>query len=153
MKLTKLLEGLEIKESVNDLNLDITNIHSDSRKIKENGLFIAIDGYLQNGLDYLDSAIKNGAIATIVEDNVDITKLPNNLTYVKVGNTRRALAVTSCNLYDNPSRKFKLIGVTGTKGKTTTTFMIKSLLEAHGLKVGLIGSIAVYIGKEKNRRY
>lgn len=149
MKLKKILSSLEIKESVNDLNLDITNIHSDSRKIKENGLFVAIDGYLQKGIDFLDSAIENGAIAAIVEDNVDLSKLPQNITYIKVGNTRKALAVTSCNLYDNPSKKFKLIGVTGTKGKTTTTFMIKSLLEAHGLKVGLIGSIAVYIGKEK----
>ena len=149
MKLTKLLEGLEVKESVNDLDLDITNVHSDSRKIKENGLFVAIDGYLQKGIDYLDNAISNGAIAVIVEDYVDISSLPNNTTYIKVGDTRRALAVISCNLYDNPSRKFKLIGVTGTKGKTTTTFMIKALLEAHGLKVGLIGSIAVYIGKDK----
>ena len=149
MELKKILSSLEIKESVNDLNLDITNIHSDSRKIKENGLFVAIDGYLQKGIDFLDSAIENGAIAAIVEDNVDLSKLPQNITYIKVGNTRKALAVTSCNLYDNPSKKFKLIGVTGTKGKTTTTFMIKSLLEAHGLKVGLIGSIAVYIGKEK----
>ena len=149
MKLTKLLEGLEVKESVNNLNLDITNVHSDSRKIKENGLFVAIDGYLQKGLDYLDNAISNGAVAVIVEDYVDISNLPDKITYVKVGDTRSALAVISCNLYDNPSRKFKLIGVTGTKGKTTTTFMIKALLEAHGLKVGLIGSIAVYIGKEK----
>ena len=149
MKLTKLLEGLTVNESVNNLDLDITNIHSDSRKIKENGLFIAINGYLQKGIDYLDNAITNGAIAAIVEENVDISTLPNNITYIKAGNTRTALAVTSCNLYDNPSRKFKLIGVTGTKGKTTTTFMIKSLLESHGLKVGLIGSIAVYIGDEK----
>lgn len=149
MKLNKLLESLEVKESVNNLDLDITNIHSDSRKIKEGGLFIAINGYSQNGIDYLDSAIANGAVAAIVEDDVDISSLPNSLTYLKVGNTRKALAITSCNLYDNPSRKFKLIGVTGTKGKTTTTFMIKALLEAHGLKVGLIGSIAVYIGKEK----
>ncbi len=149
MKLNEILNGLEIKESVNNLNLDITNIHSDSRKIKEGGLFVAINGYSQNGLEYIDSAIKNGAVAAIVEDDVDISSLPNSLTYVKAGNTRRALAITSCNLYDNPSKKFKLIGVTGTKGKTTTTFMIKSLLEAHGLKVGLIGSIAVYIGDEK----
>ena len=149
MKLNKILEGLEVKETVNDLDLDITNIHSDSRKIKQGGLFIAINGYLQNGIDYLDSAIQNGAVAAIVEDDVDISKLPNTLTYIKAGNTRKALAITNCNLYDNPSKKFKLIGVTGTKGKTTTTFMIKSLLEAHGLKVGLMGSIAVYIGTEK----
>ena len=149
MKLAQILEGLKVKETVNDLNLDITNIHSDSRKIKENGLFIAIDGYLQKGIDYLPDAIKNGAIAAIIEENVDTSTLPQAITYIKAGNTRAALAVTSCNLYDNPSRKFKLIGVTGTKGKTTTTFMIKSLLESHGLKVGLIGSIAVYIGNEK----
>ena len=145
MKLTKILEGLMIKESRNNLDLDITNIHSDSRKIKENGLFVAIDGYLQKGIDYLENAIENGAIAVIVEDYVDMSSLPDNITYIKVGDTRKALAVASCNLYDNPSRKFKLIGVTGTKGKTTTTFMIKALLEAHGLKVGLIGSIAVYM--------
>ena len=149
MKLNKILEGLEVKETVNDLNLDITNIHSDSRKIKEGGLFIAIKGYLQNGIDYLDSAISNGAVAAIIENDVDISKLPQTITYIKAGDTRKALAITNCNLYDNPSKKFKLIGVTGTKGKTTTTFMIKSLLEEHGLKVGLIGSIAIYIGKEK----
>ena len=73
MELKKILSSLEIKESVNDLNLDITNIHSDSRKIKENGLFVAIDGYLQKGIDFLDSAIENGAIAAIVEDNVDLS--------------------------------------------------------------------------------
>ncbi len=149
MKLEKLLEGLEIEEIVNTLDLDITNIHSDSRKIKQNGLFVAINGYLQKGIDYLDKAIENGAIAVIVENDVDIHTLPSNITYIKVNNTRKALAQASCNLYDNPSKKFKLIGVTGTKGKTTTTFMIKSLLESHGLKVGLIGSIAVYIGNEK----
>lgn len=135
MELLQVLNGLNVKESVNNLDLNITNIHSDSRKIKEGGLFVAIDGYLQKGIDFLDNAISNGAVAVIVEDDVDIKSLPQDVTYLKVGDTRRALAVTSCNLYDNPSRKFKLIGVTGTKGKTTTTYMIKSLLESHGLKV------------------
>ena len=135
MELLQVLNGLNVKESVNNLDLNITNIHSDSRKIKEGGLFVAIDGYLQKGIDFLDNAILNGAVAVIVEDDVDIKSLPQDVTYLKVGDTRRALAVTSCNLYDNPSRKFKLIGVTGTKGKTTTTYMIKSLLESHGLKV------------------
>ncbi|MBR3153295.1 MAG: UDP-N-acetylmuramoyl-L-alanyl-D-glutamate--2,6-diaminopimelate ligase [Clostridia bacterium] len=149
MKLEKILENIEIIEQKGDMNLEITNIHSDSRKIKENGLFFAIQGYDQNGLDYLDSAIQNGAIAAVVEENVDINTLPENLSIIKVKNTRKTLAQASCNLYDNPSKKFKLIGVTGTKGKTTTTFMTKALLEEHGLKVGLIGSIAVYIGDRK----
>lgn len=150
MQLSKILEGLEITESVNDLNLDITNVHSDSREIKANGLFVAINGYLKKGIEFLDSAIENGAVAALVEDDVDLSTLPEGITYVKVKESRRrALSIAACNLYDNPSRKFKLIGVTGTKGKTTTTYMIKSLLEAHGLKVGLIGSIAIYIGDEK----
>ena len=150
MQLSKLLEGLQVTESVNDLNLDITNVHSDSRMIEANGLFVAINGYLKKGIEFLDSAISNGAVAALVEDDVDISSLPQNITYIKVKETqRRALAILNCNLYDNPSKKFKLIGVTGTKGKTTTTYMIKSLLEAHGLKVGLIGSIAIYIGNEK----
>ncbi|MBR3132613.1 MAG: UDP-N-acetylmuramoyl-L-alanyl-D-glutamate--2,6-diaminopimelate ligase [Clostridia bacterium] len=149
MKLEKIIENLEIIEQKGDMNIDITNIHSDSRKIKQNGLFVAIKGYDQNGLDYLDSAIKNGAIAVVVEKDVEIEKLPKSLSIIKVENTRKSLAIMSCNLYDNPSKKFKLIGITGTKGKTTTTFMTKALLESHGLKVGLIGSIAVYIGDKK----
>ena len=151
MKLHDLLSSLEVVEIVNDLNLDITNLHSDSRKIKEGGLFVAINGYQKNGIDYLSSAIENGAVAAVVEPDVDIYTLKRNISIplIKVENTRKALSILSCTFYDNPSRKFKLIGITGTKGKTTTTFMTKALLEAHGLKVGLIGSIAVYIGNEK----
>lgn len=149
MKLNDLLKGLEVLETVGDLNLDITNIHSDSRKIKEGGLFVAINGYAKNGIDFLESAIENGAIAAVVEPDTDIKSLNFNIPIVKVKNTRKSLALISCTFYDNPSRKFKLIGVTGTKGKTTSTFMTKALLEAHGLKVGLIGSIAVYIGDKK----
>ena len=149
MKLNDLLNGLEVLETVGDLNLDITNIHSDSRKIKEGGLFVAINGYAKNGIDFLESAIENGAIAAVVEPDTDISKLHFDIPIIKVKNTRKSLAILSCTFYDNPSRKFKLIGITGTKGKTTSTFMTKALLEAHGLKVGLIGSIAVYIGDKK----
>ena len=109
MKLNKLLEGLEIKESVNDLNLDITNIHSDSRKIKQNGLFIAIDGYSQNGIDYLDAAINKRCYPQLSLKIILISQnFQSNITYIKAGNTRKALAVTSCNLYDNPSKNLNL---------------------------------------------
>ena len=98
MQLSKLLEGLEITKSVNDLNLDITNVHSDSRQIEANGLFVAINGYLKKGIEFLDDAIKNGAIAALVEDEVDISTLPQNITYIKVKESlRRALAVANCN--------------------------------------------------------
>ncbi len=151
MKLSKLISSVDIKNIVGDLDLDITNIHSDSRKIKEGGLFVAINGFAKNGTEFIPSAIENGAKAIIVEPDVDIyaLKISQEIPIISVENTRKALAQTACEFYENPSQKLKLIGVTGTKGKTTTTFMIKSILEAHGFKVGLIGSIAVYINGEK----
>lgn len=151
MLLNKLISEVEVKNTVGNLNLDITNIHSDSRKIKEGGLFVAINGFTKDGIEFIPDAIKNGAKAIIVEPDVQLNSLDidNNITYISVTNTRKALAQTACMFYDNPSRKLKLIGVTGTKGKTTTTFMIKSILESHGLNVGLIGSIAIYINGEK----
>lgn len=152
MLLNKLLSDVETINKVGDLNLDITNIHSDSRKIKEGGLFVAINGFTKNGVDFIPNAIKNGAIAVIVEPDVDVNSL--NLgkeikAIISVKNTRLALAQTACEFYDHPSKKLKLIGITGTKGKTTTTFMVKSILEAQNYNVGLIGSIAVYINGEK----
>jgi len=151
MLLKQLISEVETINTVGDLNLDITNIHSDSRKIKEGGLFIAINGFSKDGVQFIPDAIKNGAKALIVEPNVDLNSLdiPANMPAISVKNTRKALAQTACSFYDNPSKKLKLIGITGTKGKTTTTFMVKSILQAHGLNVGLIGSIAVYINDEK----
>lgn len=151
MLLNKLISEVEVINKVGDLNLDITNIHSDSRKIKEGGLFVAINGFTKNGIEFIPDAIKNGAKAIIVEPEVDLQKLdiPENMPAISVKNTRKALAQTACEFYDNPSKKLKLIGITGTKGKTTTTFMVKSILQKHGLNVGLIGSIAVYINDEK----
>ena len=152
MLLNKLLSEVETIKTVGDLNLDITNIHSDSRKIKEGGLFIAINGFTKNGVEFINDAIKNGAIAAIVEPDVDIDSLEFKdklKAIISVKNTRKALAQTACEFYDHPSKKLKLIGITGTKGKTTTTFMVKSILEAQNLNVGLIGSIAVYINGKK----
>lgn len=151
MLLNKLISKVEVINKVGDLNLDITNIHSDSRKIKEGGLFIAINGFSKNGVEFIPDAIKNGAKALILEPDVDLNSLdiPENIPAISVKNTRKALAQTACEFYDNPSKKLKLIGITGTKGKTTSTFMTKAILEAHGLNVGLIGSIAVYINGEK----
>lgn len=149
MKLTDLIKEVEVKNTVGNLNLDITNIHSDSRKIKESGLFVAINGFDKNGIEFIPSAIENGAKAVIVEPDININNLDLNIPIIQVENTRKALAQVACSFYDYPAKKLKIIGVTGTKGKTTTTFMTKALLEAHGYKVGLIGSIAIYIEKEK----
>ena len=150
MKLEKLIKDVEILSMKGSLDIDIENINSNSKKIQQNGLLFAINGFSKDGAEFIPDAISNGAKAIIVEQNVDIESLNlQNITILQVFDTRLALAQVSCNFYDNPSKKLKLIGVTGTKGKTTSTFMIKAILEAHKLKVGLIGSIAVYIDDEK----
>ena len=92
---------------------------------------------------------EKGAVSVVVEEDFDMNNCIDGVSYVKVKNIRRSLALISNNFYGNPSEKLKVIGVTGTKGKTTSTFMIKSILEKAGFKVGLIGSIAVYIGDEE----
>ena len=151
MKLKDVIKNVEGIKTYGNLETEITNITSDSRNIKPNGLFFAIRGYSLDGTKFINSAIENGAKAIVVDNSIDITSLnlPDNITIVITKNIRYALAIFSCNLYNNPSHKLKLIGVTGTKGKTTSTYMIKSILEKAGHKVGLIGSIAIYIGEKK----
>ena len=151
MKLKEILAGLEGLKVRGNLDIDITNLDKDSRNIKENGLFFAIKGFESDGHEYVETAIKNGAVAVVLQEAKKslISKIPENVTIIVAEDTRYALAICSCNFYGNPSRKFKLIGITGTKGKTTTSFMIKKILEKTGKKVGLIGTIASYIGDKK----
>lgn len=138
MKLKKILENIDVLETKGDLEIDITNISSDSRKIFEGGMFFAIKGFTLDGTKFISQAIEKGAKAIVVESDFDIKNAKDDATYIKVQNIRKTLALAACNLNDNPSKKLKVIGVTGTKGKTTSTFMIKSILEKHGYKVGLI---------------
>ena len=94
-------------------------------------IFVAIKGYKDNGMKYVKNAIDNGAVAIVIDDDEDIA-------IITVKNSRRELSRISRNFYDNPSEKLTVIGITGTKGKSTTTFMIKSILQASGKKVGLL---------------
>ena len=151
MNLKEILVGIDGIKAKGNIDLDITNVDSDSRNIKQSGMFIAIHGFETDGNNYIPDAIKNGASVVMVDENTNLKelKLPEEVTLLVVPDTRLALSICACNFYDNPSRKFKLIGVTGTKGKTTTTFMMKKILEKAGHKVGLIGTIAVYIGDKK----
>lgn len=151
MKLKEMLIGLEELKVRGDLELDIKGIESNSREVKKGYIFVAIKGFDTDGHQYIGNAIENGAIAVMVEEGCDLKalKIPEGITIIMAKNTREALAISSSNFYGNPSRKFKLIGVTGTKGKTTTTFMIKEILEKAGKKVGLIGTIATYINGKK----
>ncbi len=153
MELKSILGGLEKLKLKGNLDLDINNITDNSKKVKENDLFVAIKGYDDNGHNHIKEAIDNGAIAILAQENeIDknmIKEIPENVTLILSPNTRYALAISACNFYHNPSKKMKLIGITGTKGKTTTTYMIKNILENQGIKVGLIGTVASYVGNKK----
>ena len=151
MKLADVIKNVENVTVQGNCDIDITNITSDSRNIKQNGMFFAIKGYTLDGTKFIQSAIENGANCIVIDDTTEINGLniPENITTLITKNIRQTLALFSCNFYDNPSHKLKVIGVTGTKGKTTSTYMIKSILNKTGFKVGLIGSIAIYIDNEK----
>ena len=151
MKLKEVLVGLEGLKGKGNLDLDIKGIEKNSREVKEGYLFVAIKGFAVDGHNFIESAIKNGATAILVQEGCDLKSynIPDEVVIIMAKDSREALAICSSNFYGNPSAKFKLIGVTGTKGKTTTTFMIKEILEKSGKKVGLIGTIATYINGKK----
>ena len=151
MELKSLLVGLENLKAKGNLNIEISGIDSDSRNIKKGSLFVAIKGFATDGHQYVEKAIENGAVAVMVQEGCDLKSIhiPEDVTVIMAKDTREGLAIVSDDFYEHPSRKFKLIGVTGTKGKTTTTFMIKEILEKAGKKVGLIGTIATYINGKK----
>lgn len=153
MELRTVLSGLEELKVKGNLDISINSIKDNSTKVVENDLFIAIKGFDVNGHEHIAEAIKNGAKAILAQEN-ELTKeiiktIPEDVTLILAKDTRYAMAISACNFYNNPSRKFKLIGVTGTKGKTTSTYMIRDILSKHGMRIGLIGTVASYIGNKK----
>lgn len=150
MELRAVISGIEGLKARGNLDLDIKTIESDSRKIIPGSMFVAIKGFETDGHKYIKQAIENGAVVVMIQEGEKINKtdIAKDVTIIMAPDTRIATAKMACNFYKNPSTKFKLIGVTGTKGKTTSTFMIKSILETAGKKVGLIGTIANYIGSK-----
>lgn len=151
MELKKILSGIDGIKAKGNIDIDISTIENDSRKVTEGTMFFAIKGFEVDGHSFVNDVIKNGASCVVVQEDADLKsiKLKDNVTLVVVPDTRYALAIASSNFYGNPSKKFKLIGITGTKGKTTTTYMLKAILEKQGHNVGLIGTIATYIGDKK----
>lgn len=147
MKLSEVLKGIEEIEVRGDLKIDVPSIAYDSRKVENGGMFVAIVGFKMDGHNYIESAIQSGAkIIAMQEGAYDAGMIPEGITVVFSKDTRKFLPMVACNFYGNPTRELKVVGVTGTKGKTTTTYMIKSILEHAGKKVGLIGTIANYVG-------
>jgi len=146
MKIEEILKGATYTVLSGDKSIEINNIQYDSRKIKCGDVFFAIGGFNVDGHNFISKAIENGAKAVVVEKDVTLVE---GITFIKVENGRRALATAASNFYNNPSKKMKIIGITGTNGKTTCAFMLKGILEAKGYKVGLIGTIANYIGNKE----
>lgn len=146
MKLREILGDVKILELNVSLDEEISDISGDSRDIKPSSAFICLEGTKFDGHLYVSDAIKAGAKVVITQKKLDFS---NGEKFVRIDGGRKAIARMACNFFNNPSHKFKLIGVTGTKGKTTTTYMIKSILEKKGLKVGIIGTIEAKIGDEK----
>ncbi len=144
------IEGLKVKGS---LEKEIANIRNNSKDVKLNDMFVAIKGFDSDGHEHILEAIDKGAKVILAqEDNIDketIKSIPEDVTLILCNNTRYALAICACNYYKNPSKKMKLVGVTGTKGKTTTTYMIRDILLKQGIKVGLIGTVASYVNDTK----
>lgn len=145
MKLTDLLKKLDYTCTQGSLDKEIDTVAYDSRKVTANTLFVCVKGAVVDGHTFAQQVVNNGAVALVVENDVDV---PKNITVIKVKNTRYALACISAEYFGNPADKLKVIGITGTKGKTTTTYLVKSILENAGHKCGLVGTIETIIGEK-----
>ena len=145
MKLFQLLERVTYTCLQGTLDTEVTDVVNDSRKVTQGSLFLCIRGAVTDGHKYAADVVEKGAGVLVVEEPVEV---PAHVTVIQVRDTRMAMALIAAAWYDYPADKLKVIGITGTKGKTTTTYMVKSILEAAGYRVGLIGTIEAIIGDE-----
>lgn len=146
MKLEQLLERITYQCLQGSTETEVKDITNDSRKAQEGSLFFCIKGAVTDGHKYVPDVVARGAKVLIVQDVVEV---PEDVTVIQVEDSRYAMALVSAAWYGYPAEELKVIGITGTKGKTTTTYMVKSILESAGYKVGLIGTIEVIIGDER----
>lgn len=146
MRLDQLLEGVSIEHFRGTTEIEIEMVAYDSRQVKNGGVFVAISGFQQDGHDYIPQALANGARAVVVEYPVDV---PDEVSLIRVENSRAALAQLASNWFDAPSQKLTLFGITGTNGKTTTTWMIRSILDRLGYKTGLVGTTGYFVDKKR----
>ena len=141
--LKDILYKVTIEKVIGNTSVAIHNIDFDSRKIELNDVFVAINGTISNGHDYIGKAIDNGALAIVCEELP--SNIINGVTYVQVLDSHKALAILASNYYDTPSEKLKLIGVTGTNGKTTISSLLFQLFKKAGFKVGLLSTVKIMV--------
>lgn len=157
MLLSTLLQGIEYRVISGSLQNRISSVEYDSRKITEGGVFVAIKGFTSDGHDYIEQALQNGALCVVVEKNREgylddqLKQMckSDEISVIEVNSGRVALAELSAALFGHPEDRLDLVGVTGTKGKTTTTFMIHEILKRDDHGSGLIGTVCNMIGDEK----
>jgi UDP-N-acetylmuramoyl-L-alanyl-D-glutamate--2,6-diaminopimelate ligase len=137
--LSDILYKTRLEEIIGSTNVAISSVTFDSRKVKKDSLFIATRGTASDGHHYIELAIENGAVAVVCEDLPET--LNENITYVKVLDSSASLGYIACNFYDNPSEKLKLVGITGTNGKTTTVTLLFNLFRGLGYNVGLLSTV------------
>ena len=143
MKLNDLLKEIEVLEYSADLEMEISNISYDSRSTQPGDLFVAMTGYATDGHTFIPKAMAAGAVAVLCE-----RKPEGDMPFVRVANSRRALAVLGANFFGHPADDMIMVGITGTNGKTSTTYLLKAILESVGAKVALIGTNQNMIGQE-----
>ena len=143
MQLKNLVTAIPVRQIIGPLDRNVESIAYDSRRVQKNGLFVALRGEKTDGHEFIGQAIEKGAIAVVAEREENQPRA----TCVVVDNTRTALADLGAAFYGYPARKLKLAAVTGTNGKTTTTFLIKHICEKAGLRCGLIGTVRYEIGE------
>lgn len=146
MKLSELFADIVTTKTVGDMQKEIAGICYDSRKTEPGFLFVCIVGYETDGHKYIGAALEKGATAIVVQNGSSIPDIPEDITVIYADNTRKTLASLGSAFFGHPEQKIKILGVTGTNGKTTVTTLVKSILEAEGKKVGLIGTNANMIG-------
>lgn len=141
--LKDIISTLDVQQVQGNQNVSIQDITADSRAVKPNSLFIALDGATVDGHNYIDKAVDAGAVAVIVSKPVTV---PADVCVITVDDTRQAMMVCVPYFFDYPANRMRMVGVTGTNGKTTTTHMIRHILKAQGFKVGVIGTVHIMIG-------
>lgn len=148
MKLLKdILYGVSLSAVSGDTNVMVNNVHFDSRKVEMDDVFVAVRGTVTDGHKYIQKAVDSGARAIVCEELPEL--MVNGVTYLQVANSNSALAIIASNFYDNPSKNLKLVGVTGTNGKTTVTTLLYNLFKKAGFKVGLISTIKVLVDEKE----
>jgi UDP-N-acetylmuramoyl-L-alanyl-D-glutamate--2,6-diaminopimelate ligase len=146
MRLDSVLESIDIKKIYGDTGIEISDISIDSRIVKDGFLFVAIDGFKLDGHRFALDAVKNGAVAVISQKKLDLS---SGIIQIIVKDTRKALPQISTNFFGNPSKSLKIIGITGTNGKTTTCYLINSILKNAGFKTSIISTFRSYIDERE----